>query len=56
MTQLPTQPGAPRTVAPQSDIYTVLMIVSATFLAGAVGFLAYRLITLYGTLIPPVGG
>lgn len=39
-----------------SDIYTVLLIISGVFLAGAVGFLIYRLVTLYGTVFPPAGG
>jgi|GEM_PF-5412769 preprotein translocase subunit Sss1 len=39
-----------------NDIYSVLLIISGVFLAGAVGFLIYRLVTLYGTVFPPAGG
>ncbi len=41
---------------PQNDMFTVLLVISAVFLAGAVSFLAYRLMAFYGTVFPPAGG
>lgn len=57
MTQVPTAAGRPvaRSRA-ESDVYTVLSVIAALFLTGAVGFLVYRLLDLYGTVIPPAGG
>jgi preprotein translocase subunit Sss1 len=53
----PTAPGSPAARRrPQNDLYTVLLIIAAAFLAGAVGFIVYRLLDLYGTLFPPAGG
>lgn len=51
---VPTSPTVRR--RPQNDMFTVLLIISAVFLAGAVSFLAYRLIAFYGTVFPPAGG
>ncbi len=39
-----------------SDLYTVLLIIAFAFLAGAVGFLVWRLLDQYGTVFPPAGG
>lgn len=53
------QPPAAPTATPHrpaSDVYTVLVIIAAVFLVCAVGFLAWRLLDLYGTIIPPANG
>ncbi|MCK6457576.1 MAG: hypothetical protein L6Q92_13735 [Phycisphaerae bacterium] len=43
-------------VKPRSDVYTVLIIIAFAFLAGGVGFMVYRMLDLYGTILPPAGG
>lgn len=56
MAQAPgTAPAAARR-RPANDLFTVLLIISAVFLTGAVSFLAYRLVAFYGTVFPPAGG
>lgn len=57
MAQAPGSPASPAARRrPQNDMFTVLLIISAVFLAGAVSFLAYRLLAFYGTVFPPAGG
>lgn len=56
MATTPTPPGSQARRRPQNDIYTVLLIIAGTFLVGAVAFIIYRLLDLYGTVFPPAGG
>ncbi|MEW6199664.1 MAG: hypothetical protein AB1601_13505 [Planctomycetota bacterium] len=39
----------------ESDIYTVLLLVSFLFLLVATIYVAYRAVTLFGGLLPPGG-
>jgi len=52
----PTAPGPVVRRRAQNDIYTVLLAIAGVFLAGAVAFIAWRLLDLYGTVFPPAGG
>jgi hypothetical protein len=57
MAQPPTPPS-PTGVRyrPQSDLYTILLIIACAFLLGAVAFMIDRMLDLYGTVLPPPGG
>ncbi len=44
--------GGPSEVKPESDIYTVMVIVATVFLAAATLFVAVRSQTLLGSWIP----
>ncbi len=39
-----------------NDIYTVLMLVAFLSMLIAVGFVVYKSISLFGTVLPPVTG
>ena len=57
MAQAPSGPASAAVRRrPQNDMFTVLLMISAIFLAAAVSFLAYRLLAFYGTVFPPAGG
>ncbi|MFO0973942.1 MAG: hypothetical protein U1A27_10965 [Phycisphaerae bacterium] len=56
MSQLPSIPGRATRSRTESDVYSVLSVIAAVFLCGAVVFLVIRLLSLYGTVLPPAGG
>ncbi len=39
-----------------NDIYTALLAISALALLAATGYVAYRMVSLFGSLLPPGGG
>lgn len=48
-------PARPTGIAAESDIYTVLLLVSSLSLLGAVIFVAVRATAAFGSFLPPGG-
>jgi hypothetical protein len=56
MSSLPPGPTRLARPAGESDVYTVLLIISTLALLTATIYVAYRSVTQFGSLIPPAGG
>jgi hypothetical protein len=54
MTNMTTEPRMGRSGG-ESDIYTALLLVAFLFLLAAVIYVAYRAVTMFGSLLPPGG-
>jgi hypothetical protein len=46
----------PPRVAPQNDVYTILLILAAGLLLVGIIYLAVRATSLFGSVFPPAGG
>ena len=55
MTGMNTGPVRPSRPTAENDIYTVLLGVAFLSLLAAASYVAFRVLTLFGTLLPPGG-
>lgn len=55
MTSFNTPGPGPQHGSPESDVYTALVVVAFLFVLSAMIYVAYRALTLFGSLLPPPG-
>jgi hypothetical protein len=55
MAKLGTGSSRPAGVRAENDIYTVLMCIAFLFMLVATIFVGYRVVTLFGSVLPPGG-